>query len=154
MSNSLQPHGLQHARPPCPLPTPGACSNSCPLSQWCHPTISSSVIPFSFCFQSFPASGSFQMSQLFASGGQSIGASASASVLTTAVHGWFPLGLIGLVSLQRVFCSTTIWKHQFFDAQPSLWSNSHICTWLLEKSYTVTIQTCQKSDVSMFEYAV
>ena len=99
VSNSLQPHGLQHARLPCLSPTPGAYSNSCPLSQWCHPTISSSVIPSS-CLQSFPTSGSFLMSQLFTSDGQSIGASASASVLLMNIQGWFPLGLTGLISLQ------------------------------------------------------
>ena len=100
MSDSLPPHGLLHARPPCPSPTPGAYSNSCPLSQWCHPTISSSVVPFSFCPQSFPVSGSFPMSQFFASGGQSIGVSASASVLPMTIQDWFPLGLTGLISLQ------------------------------------------------------
>ena len=136
VSNSLQPYGLQHARLPCPSPSPGACSNSSPLIQWCHPTISSSIIPFSFCLQSFPASGPFLMSQLFASGGQSIGA--SPSVLPANIQGWFPLGLTSLISLQtkglsRVFSSTAIQKHQFVCAQPSLWSNSHICTWLLEK---------------------
>ena len=137
MSNSLQPHGLQHIRLPCQSPTLGAYSNSCPSSRWCHPTISSSVIPFSSCPQSFPASGSFPTSQIFASGGQSIGASASA-VLTMNIHDWFPLELTGLISLQskglsRVFSNTTIQKHQFFRAQLSLCSNSHICTWLLEK---------------------
>ena len=110
-SDSLWPHGLQHARLPCPSPTPGACSNLCPSSRWCHPTISSSVIPFS-CLQSFPASGSFPMSQFFESGGQGIGASASASVLPMHIQGWFPLGLTDLISLQskgvsRVFSSTT-----------------------------------------------
>ena len=100
MSDSLPPHGLQHARPPCPSPTPGAYSNSCPLSQWCHPATSSSVVPFSFCPQSFPASGSFPMCQFFASGGQSIGVSASASVLPMTIQDWFPLGLTGLISLQ------------------------------------------------------
>ena len=138
MSDSLQPHRLQHARLPCPSPSPGACSNSCPLSQWYHPTISSSVIPFSSCLQSFPASGSFLMSQLFESGGQSMGASASTSVLPMKIQDWFPLGLTGLISLQskglsRVFSNTTVQKHQFFSTQPSLWSNSHIPTWLLEK---------------------
>ena len=98
MSDSLQPHGLQHARPPCPSPTPRACSNSCPLSQWCHPIISSCVVPFSFCLQSFPASRSFQMSQFFASGGQSIGVSASASVLPMNIQDWFPLGWTGWMS--------------------------------------------------------
>ena len=102
LSDSLQPHGLQHPRLPCPLPTPRAYSNSCPLRRWCHPTISSSVIPFSSCPQSFPASGSFQMSQLFASGGQSIGASASASVLPINIQDWFPLGLIGHCLLPHV----------------------------------------------------
>ena len=137
MSNSLQPHGLQQARPPCPSPSLGACSNSCPLSQWCHPTISSSVIPFSFRLQSFPASGSFPISQLFASGGQSTGASASASVLSMNIQGWFPLWWTGLISLLSkglsVFSSITIQKHHFFHGQPSSWSNFHIHTWLLEK---------------------
>ena len=138
MSNSLRPHGLKHIRLPCPSPSPGACSKSCPLSWWCHPTISSSVIPFSSCPQSFPASGSFQMSQFFASGGQSIGASASASVLPMNTQDWSPLGLVGWISLQskglsRVFSNTTVQKYQFFGAQLSLLSNSHIYTWLLEK---------------------
>ena len=124
--------------PICPSLSPRVCSNSYPLSQWCHPTICSSVAPFSFCLQSFPASGSFPMSQLFTSGGQSIGVSALASALPMNIQGWFPLGLIGLISLQskglsRVFSSTTVWKHQFFNTLPFLWSNSHICTWLLEK---------------------
>jgi len=118
VSDSLRPHGLQHARPPCPSPTPGTYSNSCPLSQWCHPTISSSVIPFSSCLQSFPSSGSFPINQFFASGGQSIGASASASVLPMNIQDWFPLGLTGLISLQpkglsRVFSNTTVQKYQF-----------------------------------------
>ena len=138
MSDSLWPHGLQHARPPYPSPTPGVYSNSCPLSRWCHPTISSSVIPFSSHLQSFPASGSFQMSWLFTSGGQSIRASASASVLSINIQDWFSLGLTGLTSLlskviSRVFPSIIVWKHQFFSAQLSLWSNFHIDTWLLEK---------------------
>jgi len=137
-SDSLQPHGPQHARLPCPSPTPGACSNSRPSSWWCHPTISSSVVPFSSCPQSFPASGSFPMSQFFTSGGQSTGASAPASVLPINIQGWFPLGLTSLISfpskgLSRVFSSTTVWKHQFFGVQPSFWSNSHIHTWLQEK---------------------
>ena len=110
----------------------------CPLSRWCHPTILSSVVPFSFCPQSFPASGSFKTSQLFASGGQSIGVSASTSVLPMNIQDWFPLGWTGWISLQfkgpsRVFSNTTVQKHQFFGAQPSLWFNSHIHTWLLEK---------------------
>ena len=118
--------------------SPGVCSNSCPLSQWRHPIISSSVASFSSCLQSFPASGSFQMSQLFVSGGQRSEVSASASVLPMNIQSWFPLGLTGLISLlskglSRIFSSITIWKHQFFSAQPSLWSNFHICTWLLEK---------------------
>ena len=136
VSDSLWPHGLQHVRLPCPLPTPGACSNSYPSSWWCHPTISSSVILFSSSLQPFPASGSFPMSQFIASGGQSIGA--SASVLPINIQCWFPLGLTGLISLQskglsRVFSNTTVQKHQFFSTQLSLWSNSHIHTWLLEK---------------------
>ena len=113
MSDSLWPHGLQHAKPPCPSPTPGVYSNSCPLSWWCHPTILSSLVLFSFCLQSFPASGSFQMSWFFTSGGQSIGVSASTSVLPMNIQDWFPLGLTGLISLQskglsRVFSNTTV----------------------------------------------
>ena len=135
MSHSLRPHGLQHARVPCPSLTPRACSNSCPSSRWCHPAISSSVAPFSH-LRSFPASGSFPMSHFFASGGQSIGA--SASVLPVNIQGWFPLGLTGLMSLQPkgfsgVLSNTPVPNRQFFSAQPSLWSNSHILTWLLEK---------------------
>ena len=135
--DSLQPHGLEQARLSCPSPTPRACSNSCPLSWWCHPTISSSIVPFSSCLQSFLTSGSFPMSQFLASGGQSVGVSASASVFPMNIKGWFPLGLTGWISLQskglsRVF-NTTVRKHQFFDIQPSLWSNSHISAWLLEK---------------------
>ena len=123
VSDSLWPHGLQHARLPCPSPIPRACSNACPSSQWCHPTISSSVIPFSSCLQSFPASGSFPMSQLFSSGGQSIGASASASVLLMNIQDWLPLEWTSLISsqykgLSRVFSSTTVWRHQFFGTQP------------------------------------
>ena len=125
VSDSLQPHGLQHSRPPCPSPTLGVYSNSCPLSRWCHPTISSSVILFSSCLQSFPASGSIQMSQFFTSGGQSIEVSASASVLPRNIQDWFPLGWRGWISLQskglsRVFFNTTVQKHQFFGAQGSL----------------------------------
>ena len=135
---TLQPHGLQHARLPCPFPAPRYCSNSCPSSQWCHPTILSFVIPFSSCLQSFPASGSLLMSQFFAWGGQSIGVSASASVLPINIQGWFPLGWTGWISLQskglsRVFSNPPVRRHQFFSAQPSLWSNSHIHTWLLER---------------------
>ena len=124
MSDSFWPHGLQHTRLPCPSPSPGVCSNSCPLSHWCHPTTSSSVTPFSSCPQSYPASGSFPMSQLFISGGQSTGASASASVLPVNIRGWFPVEWTGLISLQskrlsRVFSSTTVRKHQFFGAEPT-----------------------------------
>ena len=138
MSDSLQPHGLQHTRPPCPLPTSRVYPDSCPLSQWCHSTFSSSVIPFSAYPQSFPASGSFQMSQLFAPGGQSIGVSTSTSVLQMNTQDWSPLGWTGWISLQskglsRVFSTTTVQKHQFFGGQLSLQSNSHIRTWLLEK---------------------
>ena len=125
---TLQPHGLQHTRLPCPSLSPGVRSNSCPLSQWHHPIILFSVTPFSSWPQSFPASGSFPMTQLFASGGQSIGASPLASVLPRNIQGWFPLGLTGLIFLQskglsRVFSSSTIRKHQFFGARPSFWSN-------------------------------
>ena len=125
MSDSLRPHGLQHARPPCPSPTPRVYSNSGPLSQRCHPTISSSIGPFSSCLQCFPASGSFPVSQFFTSGGQSIGVSALASVLPMNIQDWFPLGWTDWISLQskgpwRVFSNTTIQKHQFFSAQLSL----------------------------------
>ena len=124
MSDSLQPHGPQQARLPCPSPSPGVCANSCPLSRWCQSTISSSVTPLSSCPQSLPASGSLPMSQLFTSGGQSIGASASASVLPMNIQGWFPLGLTGCISLvsrglSRVFSSTIVWKHQFSMVQLS-----------------------------------
>ena len=125
VSDSLRTHGLQHARPPCPSPTPRVYSNSCPLNWWCHPTISSSVVPFSSCLQSFPASGFFPMSQFFSWGGQSMGVSASASVLSMNIQDWFPLGWTGWISLQskglsRVFSNTTVQKHQFFGAQLSL----------------------------------
>ena len=138
MSDPLRSHEQQHARPPCPSPAPGTCSTSCPPNWWCHQTISSSVIPFSSCLQSFPASGSFPMSQFFASCGQSIGA--SASVLPMNIQGWFPLGLTGIVSLQskglsRVFSNITVQSHSFFNAQLSLWLNTHIHTWQLEKPY-------------------
>ena len=138
VSNSLRPRGLQHTRPLCPSPTPRVYSNSCPLSQWCHPTISSSVVPFPSHLQSFQASGSFQMSQFFASGCQSIGVSVSASVFPMNIQNWFPLGWTGWISLQskglsRVFYSTTVQKPQFCGAQLSLWFNSHFHTWLLEK---------------------
>ena len=137
MSDSLQPHGLQHSRLPCPSPAPGAYSNSCASSWWCHPTISSSVIPFSFCLQSFSASGSFPMGQFFASGGQSIGVSASASVLPMNVQDWFPLGWTGWISLQskglsRVFSNTTV-QNVNSSALSLLYgpTYSHIHIWLL-----------------------
>ena len=138
VSDSLRPHELQHARPPCPSPTPGVHPNPCPSSRWYHSTISSSVVPFSSCLHSFQASGSCQMSQLFTSGGQIIGVSASTSVLPMNTQDWSPLGWIGWISLQskglsRVFSNTTVQKHQFFDAQPSSQSNSHIHTWPQEK---------------------
>ena len=139
MFNSLLPHGLQHAEVLCSPWFSGVCSNSCPLNQWCYVTISSSVAPFSSCLQSLPASRSLPMSLLFTSRGQSIGASASASVLSMNIHGWFPLVLTGLISLEskglsRVFSSTTTQKHQFFITQPSLWYNSHSNPLLLEKA--------------------
>ena len=135
MSNSLWPHGLKHTRLHCTSTTPGVFS--CPVSQWCYPNISFSVIPFSFCIQSFPVAGSFLMSQFFTSGGQSTGYSASASVLPTNIQDWFPIGSTGLISLLskglwRVFSDTTVQKHQFLGAQLSLWSNSQIHTGLLE----------------------
>ena len=138
MSDSLQPHGLQHAKPPCPSPTHGVYSNSCPLSRWCHPAISSSVVPFSSWPQSLPASGSFPMNQLFAWGSQSIGVSALSSILPKNTQDWSPLGWTGWISLQckglsRVFFNTTVQKHQYLGTQLSLWSNSHIHTWPLEK---------------------
>ena len=137
MSNSVWPHGLQCTRLLCHPLSPKVCSNLCPLSQWCYLIISSSVALFS-CPQYFPAPWSFPMSRIFASGGQNIRASTSASVLPMNIQGWFPLGLTGLISMQskglsRVFSRTTVRKHQFFSAKTSLWCNSHICTWLLEK---------------------
>ena len=138
VSDSLRPHESQHARPRCPSPSPGVYSNSRPPSQWCHPAISSSVVPFSSCPQSLPAWGSFPMSQLFAWGGQNIGVSASASVLPMNTQDWSPLGWTGWISLQskgfsRVFSNTTVQKHQFFGTQVSSQANSHIHTWLPEK---------------------
>ena len=138
MSDSLQHYELQQTRLPFPPLSPTVCSNSCPLSWWRHLTFSSSVSPCSSCPQSFPASGSFSVSQLFASGGQIIGVLAWGSVVPMNSHGWFSLGLTGWVSLQskglsRDFSSITVQKHQFFSHQPSLWSSSYICTWLLEK---------------------
>ena len=131
-------HGLQHARLPCPSLSSRLCSNSRALSWWCYLTMSSSAALFSFCLQSFPTSGSFPISRVFISGSQSIGTSALASVFAMSIQCWLPLGLTVLISLQskglfRVFSSTTICKHQFFSTQPSLWSNSHVHTWLLEK---------------------
>ena len=127
VSDSLWPHGLQHTRLSCPSPTLGVYSNSCPLSWWCQPTISSSAAPLSFCLQSCPASGAFPVSCLFISGGQTIGVCTSVSVFSMNIHGWFPSGLTGLISLQskglsRVFSNTTVQKHQFFSTQLSLWS--------------------------------
>ena len=154
VSNHLQPHKWQRARLPCPSLFPGVCSNSWSLSWWCYSTIAFSVIPLLLCLQSFPASESFSMSQLFASCGQSIAASASPSNLPMNIKGWFPLGLTGLVSLlskelSRVFSSTTVWKHQFCGAQPSLWSNSQIHTWLPEKTIALTIRTLVAKVISL-----
>ena len=145
---TLWPHGLQHIRLPCPSLFPRVCSNSCPLSPWCHPTISSSVTPFSSCPLSFPASESFPMSRLFTSGGQTIGASASASVLPVNIQGWFPLGLTGLISLlsmglSRVFFSTTVWNHQFFFMVPTCpvlkkavgFTREMCCSWPISVCY-------------------
>ena len=138
VSDSLQPHESRHARPPCPSPTPRVHSDSRPSSQWCHSAISSSVVPFSSCPQSLPASETFPMSQLFPWGGQSTGVSASASVLPVNTQDWSPLGWTGWISLQskglsRVFSNTTVQKHQFVGAQLSSQSSSHIHTWPLEK---------------------
>jgi len=145
VSNSWRPHKLQHTRLPCLSLCPGVCSNSCPLSRWCHPTISSSVAPFSSCPHSFPGSGSFPMSRLFTSGSRSIGVAASAPVLPVNIQDWFPLGLIGLISflsrgLSTVFSNTTVRKHQFFSTQPSLLSNTHIHTKTTGKTIALTIQ--------------
>ena len=146
MSDSLQPHGLQHSRLLCSSVSPRVSSNSCPLSQWCNPNISFSVAPFTSCPQSFPALRSFPMSWLFASCGQSVGASASASILPVNIQDWFPLELTGLISLlskglSRIFSSTIDQKHQIFSTQPLLWFNSHIHIWLLEKIIALTIWT-------------
>ena len=137
VSDSSWPHQRQHTRLPCPSSSPRVCQSSCLLSCWCHPTISSSVTLFS-CLQSFPESGSFPTSWLFTSGGQSIGASASVSVLQINTQDWFSLGWTDWISLEskgfsRVFFNTTVQKHPFFSVQPSLWSNTHIHIWLLEK---------------------
>ena len=160
MSNSLQPCGQQHSRPPCLSPSPGACSNSCLLSQWCHPTISSSVALFSFCLQSFPALRSFPMSQLFASGSQSVGVSASASVLPMNIQDWFPSGWTGLISwqskgLSRVFSNTTVWKHQFLQCSAffMVQSSHPYMTTGKNHSFDYT-DRCRQSNVSSFWYAV
>ena len=153
-SDSLWPHGLQRTRLPCPSPTPEACSNSCSPSRWYHPTSSSSVVPFS-CLQSFPASRSCPVSQFFASSGQSIGVSASASVLPMNIQDQFPLGLNGLISLlsrglSRVLSNITVQKHQCFCTQLALLSKSHIHTWLLDKPLLQLTDICQQSNVSAF----
>ena len=146
VSDSLRPHELQHTRPPCPLPTPGVRSNSCPSSRWCHPASSSFVVPFSSCPQSLPASESFPISQLFAWNGQSIGVSASASVPPMNTQDWSPLDWNGWISLQskglsRVFSNTTVQNHQFFGTQLSSQSSFHIHTWPLEKPIALTTRT-------------
>ena len=165
MSNSLWPHRLQHTRLPCLSLSPGVCSNSCPLNQYCHPTILFFVALFS-CPQSSPGSGSFPVRWFFTSGGQSVRASTSTSVLPMNIQGWFPLGLTGLISLQskglsRVFSSTTVQKHQFFGTQPSLWSNSHIPYLISHISHDYwknhsfdLMDLCWQSNVSAFYYAV
>ena len=160
VSDSLWTYGLQHTSIPSPSLSPRVCSNTCPLSPWCHPTIASSVAYISSCPQSFPATGSFPVSQLFISGCQSIGPSASASVLLKKIQGWFPLGMTHLISLlskglSRVFSSTIVqkcqFKCQFFGAQPSLWSNLPMHTWLLEKKHNFDyMDLCQQSNVSAF----
>ena len=147
MSNSLRPHGQQHDKLPCPSLSPRVCLNSCPLSWWCHSSHLILCHPFSSCLQSFPVTRSFLISQLFTSGGQSIEVSASASILPMSIQSWFLLGLTGLIfllskGLSRVLLtleSTTIWKHQFFGPQPSLWSNSHIQYMITEKTIALTI---------------
>ena len=154
MSNLLWSHGLQHTRPPCPSPSPGVCPSSCPLPWWYHPAISSSDALYSFCLQSFPASGTFPMSWLFASGDQNTGASASASVIPMSIQGWFPLSETGLISLlskgiSGVFSSTAVQRNQFFGALPSLRSSSH---W--EDHSLDYRDLCWQSDVSAFEYTV
>ena len=148
MSDSLRPHERQHAMVPCPSPTRRACSNSCPSTRWHHPTISSSVVPFSSRLQFYPESGCFPVSQFLPSGGQSIEVSAAASVLPMNIQDWFSPGWTGLMSsqpkgLSRVFSITTVQKHQFFSAQLSIWSNSHIHTWLL-KNQALTRRTLKQ----------
>ena len=159
MSNSSRLHELHHARPPCPSPSPGVHSDSRPSSRWCHPAISSSVFPFSSCPQSLPASESFPMSQLFSWGGQSIGVSASASVLPKNTQDWSPLEWTGWISLQSkglsgVFSNTIVQKHQFFGTQLSSQSKSHIHTWPLEKPWPWLDGLCWQSNVCAFEYAI
>ena len=156
MYDSLGPQEQQHTRLPCPFLTPRVCSNSCPLkTQWCHPTISFSVVPFSSWPQAFPASESFPMSQLFASGGQCIGVSVWASDQPKNIQGWFPIGLTGLISLQskglsRVFSNTTVQKHQFFGAQPFLWSTLTSLHDYWKKHRFDYTDLCQQSNVSAF----
>ena len=159
MPNPLQLHELQHTRLLCLLLSPGVCSDSCPLRWWCHPTISSSAALFSSHLQPFPASRSFPMSWLFTTGGQIIGASASASVLPKNIQGWFSLGLTGLVSLLskgllRILSSTTVWKHQFFSAEPSLWSNSHVTEYSLMLRTVLSSFANVDSTVPQSRYAV
>ena len=160
MSDTLQPHWLQHTWLPCPSFSPGVCSNSCPLSQWCHPTVSSSVGPFFSCLQSFPASESIPMSWLFTSGGQSIGASVSASILPMNMQGWLPLVLTGLISLQskglsRVFSSTTVRKHQFFSvASGHYFFPDFMCLFLYQYHafYCCGIVCIKKNTLKFFFY--
>ena len=157
--STLQLHGLQHTRLPCPSLSPRVCSNSCPLSFGCHPTISPSATPFSPCPQSSPASGSFPVSRLFISDGQSIGASSSASVLPMNIQGRFPLGRTGWISLQpkelsRIFSSTTVRKHQFLGSQPSLWSNSHIHTELQYDPAITLLGTYLKEIKSLYQRGI
>ena len=154
MSDSLWPYELQHARLPCPSPSPRVCSNSCPLSQWWHPTIPSSAPPFSSCLQSFPTSGSFPVTWLFASGGPSIEALALASVLPVNIQGCFPLRSTGWLSflskgLSRVCSSTTVWKHQLFSAQPSLWLHSHIHGMATGKAIALSIRPFVNKVISL-----
>ena len=155
MSDNLRPHESQHARPPCPSPTPRVHSDSCPPSQWCHPAISSLVIPFSSCPQSIPVSGSFPMSQLFSWGGQRTGVSALTSFLAKNTQDWSPLEWTGWISLQskrpsRVFSNTTVQKHQFFGAQLSSQSNSHINTWPRKNHSLDLMDLSRQSNVSAF----
>ena len=158
MSDFLQPHESQHTRPPCPSPTPGVYSNTCPSSRWCHPAISSSVVPFSSCPQSLPASGSFPMSLFFASGGQSIGVSVSTSVLPMNNQDWFPLGWTGWISLQskglsRVFSNTTVQKNQFFGKVLSLLFNmlSRLVITILPRSKRLSISWLQSPSAVILE---